>query len=431
MGRHGWLGVAGALVLAGAGVAGGVGLHSHKGGKAAPVVVASVPRPTAAQVDVTAQSAAVDAILKRRAAAVLKRDEAQFLADVDPANKKLVAAQKVLFANLVQFGFVKLSYLQDRPQFEQKLIDRYGPTTYLTSVVMSYQIGGIDDQVVKAPLGYMFVQRGGRYLLINDTYLDSALPLGAHKEAWDIGPVLVRRGARALVVVEQGKAPLAKSILADAESAVRAVNKLWSASWRGGGLVIALDDKVIRTADYTKPKDAEDFLAVATHVYRTLPGEVQSEGEDGGAYVIVNPRYRDELNARVLAHEFTHVATAPYGPDAPRWLVEGTAEYVEQLPMDGERDLDLDRYRRMIRSEYLGKVKALPTDPTFYASVESSYPIGWYAVDYVVGKYGATKLARLYKELARQGFSQNQRDLIMTAQLGRTEAQLFIDLKRR
>jgi hypothetical protein len=233
------------------------------------------------------------------------------------------------------------------------------------------------------------------------------------------------------VVVERGKTQLAKSILADAESAVRAVNKLWSASWRGGGLVIALDDKVVRTADYTKPKDAEDFLASATFVFRTLPGEVQSEGTFGGSYVVVNPRYRDELGARVLAHEFTHVATAPYGPDAPTWLVEGTAEYIEQLPMDGERDLDLNRYRSMVRTKYFNKVKALPTDQQFYQTVKSSYPIGWYTVDYLVDKYGATKLAKVYQELARQGFSQNQRDLIFTAQLGRTEAQLFADLKKR
>ncbi|MDX6280098.1 MAG: hypothetical protein QOH03_1169, partial [Kribbellaceae bacterium] len=361
----------------------------------------------------------------------LGKNEAQFLADVDPKNPLLVAKQKVLFENLVQFGFVKLSYLQDRPQFEQKLIDKYGPTTYLVSVVMSYQIGGIDDQPVKAPLGYMFVQRGGRYLLINDSYMDSALPFGAHKEAWDVGPVLVRRGARALVVVEQGKTQLAKSILTDAESAVRAVNTLWSANWRGGGLVIALDDKVVRTADYTKPKDAEDFLATATYVYRTLPGEVQSEGTFDGAYVVVNPRYRSELDARVLAHEFTHVATAQYGVDAPVWLVEGTAEYIEQLPMKGERDLDLDWYRSMVRSKYFSKIKALPTDQQFYQTVNSSYPIGWYVVDYIADKYGETKLASVYKELARQGFSQNQRDLIFTAQLGRTEAQLFADLKKR
>ncbi|GAA0925688.1 hypothetical protein GCM10009554_05360 [Kribbella koreensis] len=431
MGRRAWLAAAGVVVVVGGGVAGGVALHSRGSGTPEPVAVVSAPRPTAVQVDVTAQSAAVDAILKRRATAVLENNEAQFLADVDPKNKLLLAKQKVLFENLVQFGFVKLDYLQDRPQFEQGLLDKYGPTTYLVSVVMSYQIGGIDDGLVKAPLGYMFVQRGGRYLLINDTYLDSSLPFGAHKEAWDVGPVLVRRSARALVVVEQGKAQLAKSILTEAESAVRAVNKLWSASWRGGGLVIALDDRRVRIADYTKPKDAEDFLATATFVYRTLPGEVQSEGTFGGAYVVVNPRYRDELDARVLAHEFTHVATAQYGVDAPVWMVEGTAEYIEQLPMQGERDLDLARYRTMVRSKYFSKLKALPTDEQFYDTVKSSYPVGWYVVDYIVDKYGATKLAKVYKELARQGFSQNQRDLIFTAQLGRTEAQLFKDLQQR
>jgi hypothetical protein len=431
MGRRGWLAAAGTVILAGGGVAGGVALHSQGDDTAAPVAVVSAPRPTAVQVDVGAQSAAVDAILQRRANAVLTGNEAQFLADVDPKNKKLLAAQKVLFENLVQFGFVKLNYVQDRPQFEQALITKYGPTTYLVSVVMAYQIGGIDDQVVKSALGYMFVQRGGRYLLINDTYMDSALPAGSHKEAWDVGPVLVRRGARALVVVERGKTQLAKTILADAESAVRAVNKLWSANWRGGGLVIALDDRKVRQADYTKPKDAEDFLATATYVYRTLPGEVQSEGTFEGAYVVVNPRYRSRLNARDLAHEFTHVATAQYGVDAPVWLVEGTAEYIQQLPMKGERDLDLDQYRSLVRSKYFSKIKALPTDQQFYQTVKSSYPIGWYVVDYLAGKYGETKLARVYKELARQGFSQNQRDLIFTAQLGRTEAQIFADLKRR
>jgi hypothetical protein len=99
--------------------------------------------------------------------------------------------------------------------------------------------------------------------------------------------------------------------------------------------------------------------------------------------------------------------------------------------MKGERDLDLDWYRSMVRSKYFSKIKALPTDQQFYQTVKSSYPIGWYVVDYLAGKYGETKLARVYKELARQGFSQNQRDLIFTAQLGRTEAQIFADLKRR
>jgi hypothetical protein len=309
--------------------------------------------------------------------------------------------------------------------------DEYGPTSYLVSVVMAYQIGGIDDQPVKAALGYTFAQRGGRYVLVNDTDLDGGLPNGSHKEAWDLRPVLVRRGTRALVVVEPGNAKLAASILLQAESAVRAVNKTWSVSWRGGGLVIALtiNDEQVRNVDFGNPQ--QESLAQATHVYRTLPTEADKRGADGGAYVVVNPSDRFELNTSILAHEFTHVACAAYGPFAPSWLIEGAARYIEWGPIAGERDLDLDRYRKEIRSDYLGKLNTLPSDERFYATPASSYDIGWLTVDYLVRKYGEAKVVRLYQELARRGISQNQRDVVMTAQIGRTEQQIFDDLKRR
>ncbi|MFI5712917.1 hypothetical protein [Kribbella sp. NPDC051620] len=372
----------------------------------------------------------MDAILRRRASAVLRKDRAQFLADVDPGNKKLVAEQKVLFGNLVQFGFTKLSYLLGEPQVKQWVIDEYGPTSYPVSVVMAYQIGGIDDQLVKAALGYTFAQRGGRYVLVNDTDLDGGLPNGAHKEAWDLGPVLVRRGKRALVVVEQGNTKLAASTLAQAEAAVKAVNKTWSASWRGGGLVIALtiNDQQVRDVDFSNPQ--QESLAQASHVYRTLPTETDKRGQDAGAYVVVNPTDRYDLTTPVLVHEFTHVACAAYGPFGPRWLVEGAARYVEWGPIAGERDLDLARYRKEIRSDYLGKLNMLPSDEKFYATPESSYQIAWLTVDYLVRKYGEGKVVGLYRELASRGSDQNQRDRIMVAQLGRTEQQLFADLKR-
>ncbi|WP_328333379.1 hypothetical protein OHA70_16415 [Kribbella sp. NBC_00382] len=385
-------------------------------------------RPTAVQVDAGTQRAAVDAILKRRASAVLRKNRAQFLADVDPKNAKLVAAQKVLFGNLVQFGFTKLSYLRGEPQVEQWVIDEYGPTTYLVSAAMTYQIGGIDDQVAKTAVGYTFAERGGRYVLVNDTDLEAGLPNGSHQEAWDLGPVLVRRGTRALVVVEPGNAKLAASILSQAEVAVKAVNKTWSASWRGGGLVIALtlNHEQVRGADFSNPQ--VESLALATHVYRTLPSAADKLGKYGGSYVVVNPTARYELSTRILAHEFTHVACAEYGPFAPHWLIEGAARYVDWQTIAGPRDLD--KHRLVVRSDYLAKVNTLPSDETFFRTPESSYEIGWLTVDYLVRKYGEGKVIKLYQELALRGADQNQRDRIMAAQLGRTEQQLFADLKR-
>ena len=168
-----------------------------------------------------------------------------------------------------------------------------------------------------------------------------------------------------------------------ASSAVKAVTKSWPGGWNGSGMVIALDDKIVRGADYTQPKNAEDALAMATWVYRTLPGEVTGEGERADSYVVINPRNRDKVDARTLAHEFTHVATAPYGPYAPRWLVEGAATYVEFLPMDGAETLAIEKYRQDVRTKYLAKAKSLPADAVFFQQSDSSYPLSWLAVDYL------------------------------------------------
>jgi hypothetical protein len=380
---------------------------------------------------VTARAAGVDKVLASRAEAVRQDNEAEFLADVDPGNQALLAKQRTLFANLKQFGFAKLSYEQLREQFDQSLVDRYGPSTYAVAVAMAYQIEGIDPVPVRTMLGYTFTRRpDGRWMLVSDTDLDSRLPRGSHQEAWDIGKVLVKREPRVLVVVEQNQTALAASLAAKAASAVKAVSRSWPGGWTGSGVVIALDDKVVRGADYSLPKNAEDALAMATFVYRTLPGEVSGTGERADSYVVINPRNRSKVDARTLAHEFTHVATAPYGTNAPRWLVEGSATYEEFLPMDGARDLALDKYREKVRTQYLAKAKSLPADAVFFNDSSSSYPLSWLAVDYIFQHFGGTELVTLYQEMAALGTTPAERNRIMVEHLGFTEAGLFQALKK-
>jgi hypothetical protein len=418
------------LVLV-AGAAGG-GLALHRSGTAnlfgGPASADGTPDvPT---IDVAARSAGVDKMLLRRADAIRRNNEAEFLADVDPGNKTLVAEQRMLFTNLLQFGFSRVGYEQLREQFDQSLVDRYGPSTYVVQVVMTYQIRGIDPLPVRTMLGYTFTQRpDGRWMLVDDTDLDHSLPRGSHQEAWDIGSVMVRRAPRVMVVVERGANKLADSLLAMAGSAVKAVSKRWPGGWTGSGVVIGLDDKIVRGADYTQPKNGDEALAMATWVYRTLPGEVTSEGERADSYVVINPRNRARVDARTLAHEFTHVATARYGPYPPRWLVEGAATYMEFLPMDGAKDLALDNYRTRMRSKYLAKAKSLPTDALYFADAISSYPMAWLAADYLFRRFGAPAVGALYREIAALGFSQNARNRIMLERVGMTEAGLFKALK--
>jgi hypothetical protein len=411
-------------------VAGGLALHrSGSGAQAESPPVTSGPAGSA-EIDVAQRSAAVNKVLQARAAAVLSGNAAEFVSTVDPGNKPLVARQKVLFENLRQFGFASVRYDLLREQFDQRLVDKYGPSTYLVSVAMTYQIKDIDLQPVRTMLGYTFTEKAdGGWMLVADSDMDHLLPRGSHQEAWDLGEILVKRAPRVLVVVERGQTKLATSLVGMAGSAVQAVSKSWPGGWTGSGVVIALDDKMVRGADYTLPKNAEDAIAMATWVYRTLPGEGSSTGERADSYVVINPRNRSQVDARTLAHEFTHVATARHGVYAPRWLVEGAATYVEFLPMDGAKDLALDKYRQEVRTKFLAKAKSLPTDAVFFKDADSSYPVSWLAVDYLFKKYGGTEVGTLYQEMAALGSTQPERDRIMLEHVGITEATLFQTLK--
>jgi hypothetical protein len=168
---------------------------------------------------------------------------------------------------------------------------------------------------------------------------------------------------------------------------------------------------------------------MATWVYRTLPGEVTGAGERADSYVVINPYNRAKVDARTLAHEFTHVATAPYGPYAPRWLVEGAATYVEFLPMAGQTNLAIAQYRQDVRTKYLAKAKSLPADATFFDQADSSYPLSWLALDYLFTRFGGTEVGTLYRELAAMGSTQKERDRIMLEHIGMTETGLFTALK--
>ncbi|WP_406056061.1 hypothetical protein [Kribbella sp. NBC_00889] len=414
------------LILVLVAVAGGLALHRST--EQADGSDQAAPRTP--DIDLAARAAAVDQVLKKRAQAVLQSDQKAFLADVDPGNKGLIARQTTLYTNLRQFGFARLAYQQLSQQYDDAITRKYGPSTYLVAIAMTYQIRGIDTVPVRAMLGYTFTEKPtGRWLLVSDTDLDKRLPRGSHQEAWDTGEVLVKRAPRVLVVVEKGQDQLATRLTGMASSAVKAVTKSWPGGWNGSGVVIALDDKIVRGADYTVPKNAEDAIAMATWVYRTLPGEATGEGQRADSYVVVNPHNRAKVDARILAHEFTHVATAPYGAYAPRWMVEGAATYVEYLPMDGAEDLALDKFRQDVRTKYLAKAKSLPADAVFFQQAGSSYPMAWLAVDYLFTRFGGTEVATLYQELAALGSTQAERDRIMLEHVGMTEAGLFQALK--
>ena len=155
------------FVLVMAAVAGGLARHQSRT-QADPQPVKSVG-PKTPDIDPVARAAAVDKVLKRRAQAVLSDNQAAFLADVDQTNPSLLARQRTLFSNLKQFGFAKLAYQPLSQQYDEAVTRKYGPSTYIVAIAMTYQIRGIDAAPVRSMLGYTFRERtAGRWTLVSD-----------------------------------------------------------------------------------------------------------------------------------------------------------------------------------------------------------------------------------------------------------------------
>ncbi|MEV5966411.1 hypothetical protein AB0L70_31880 [Kribbella sp. NPDC051952] len=377
---------------------------------------------------VAARRVEVDTILLRRAQAVQTGNEALFLTDVDPANKKLIAAQKVLFANLVEIGFQEIGYSQAEERFNAAVMKAHGRTTYLVRVLMRYQIPQVDVAPVTTELGYTFINRAGRWVLTDDDDLDTDLGPGAHQEAWDLGRIEVLRGPRVLVAVEKGDTKRGRAIVTEATEGLAEVSSYWPRKWRGSVFVIALDESEVRDARFAD-EDIES-AASAGSTFSSLPGADTADGTVAGAYIVINPNERDRVDEILLSHEITHVATADLGGYEPLWLAEGAAEYVswrgiEAISGPGE----VGKWEQEVIDDAMPTLSALPTDAGFYQNSADVYGVSWLAVRYLVQRIGLDHVEELYEDLAMHGTDQASRDRILLSRSGLTEATLWTSLQ--
>ncbi len=397
-----WGGLIAAVLL----VCGGVGVAVRDRERAEQAQAARTAV-SSAEIDLEQRADAVDSILARRSAAVMAVDEEMFVADVDPTAKGLVARQKLLFANLVNVGLAELTYQRRDAQFDQAVVDRHGPTAYLVRVWMTYRIKGIDPVPVKTELGYTFVRRGTRWVLVDDDDLDAE---------------------RVLVLVDRGRTGLGQTLVDEAEEALANVNKFWPRPWSRAVLVIAVKDPRVRGADFTG--NDSDSAASSTGTYSTLPGEVTKDGTFAGAYVVINPKQFAQADEIVLSHEFTHVATARLGGYEPLWLAEGTAEYVTWKGIEEISGPDeVAQWESDVQRQALPRMTALPPDEGFYDTGEDVYGVSWLAVRYLVRDLGIDKVATLYEHLAKDGWNPQERAGDMHLYAGLSEADLFDALK--
>ncbi|MFC9692923.1 hypothetical protein ACFTSF_30520 [Kribbella sp. NPDC056951] len=426
-----WLGLLLAVALVSGGVAYAVNERSEdaRARVTASETPPETPRsPSKASTAATARRVAIDTILIRRAQAVQTGNLTLFLKDLDPSNTKLIARQKVLFANLVELGFTELGYSQAEERFDPAVVKARGRATYLVRILMRYQIPKVDVAPVTTELGYTFISRAGRWVLTDDDDLDKDLGPGAHREAWDLGRIEVLRGPRVLVVVEKGDHERGRAILTEAAEGLTEVRDYWPRRWRGSALIIALDDTEVRDARFAD-EDIES-AASAGSTFSSLPGQDTADGTVAGAYIVINPNQRDQVDEILLSHELTHVATADLGGYEPLWLAEGAAEYVswrgiEALGGPGE----VSKWEQEVIDDALPTLHSLPTDAGFYESSADVYGVSWLAVRYLVQRIGLDAVEELYEDMAAHGINQVSRDRILLSRSGLTEVTLWTSLR--
>jgi hypothetical protein len=193
-----------------------------------------LPEPVTAE-RAQARTAAVRELLARRGQAVLARDEAAFLADVDPAATALRARQAALFAALRPVPISTWTYSLD-PTSEQPpdpRLDRLhgAGRWWAPRVLLETALAGVDDRPTVSVQHLTFVERDGRWLLAAD---DDVAPAGTvtQRALWDQGPVVAERVDGVLVLGRPEDRPLLREVAATTAAAVPRVTAAWGEDWR-------------------------------------------------------------------------------------------------------------------------------------------------------------------------------------------------------
>nr|WP_233211257.1 hypothetical protein [Mycobacterium sp. shizuoka-1] len=179
----------------------------------------------------------------------------------------------------------------------------------------------------------------------------------------------------------------------DIGAAVGAVETFWGTDWDHEIVVIATDSQAqfVAQAGLAPGGDWSDIAAVsvADHVdFARHHATGQRMVFAPGAAAMSETALRI-----VLTHELFHLAArADTALDAPRWLVEGVADFVarpaQPLPPDA------------------GSNTALPTDADLDVAGpqrERGYDRAWWFARFVADTYGADALRRLYVEACGPG----------------------------
>jgi len=399
-----------AIVAAAALLAGGMGLYlsrsSDSDDTSTPAATGSTGPRHPNFIASTRQS--FDALLERRSHAIADRDRAAFLADLDPANKKLVSAQRLIFDNLNKLRAsendfaISSYYIQPAPVNPDDLDGEWQRGE--GQVESRVQLDEVDPRPTVAYYKWTVEVRGGKLVITG--IAPSGYPEPTAPMPWDTAEFTVRRTRHMLVATTPDAAKRTKQVAEAAEQAYRLSRSLWPRRAADEFVIFATTNRKLMGSWYGKLESLPDPTGITIQVPTCCERAEDRLGDVTSSHIVLDlEEARDRIDVEwLLAHELTHAVAEPNNdidhPGALRWADEGYAEFVGISLLDHYGYVaNWDQVARKYAHSSAFDDK-LPADRNFYTKdTGAHYALAVRFFEYLADRFGKTKTRDFYFSL--------------------------------
>jgi len=346
--------------------------------------------------------------LEKQAAALIKGDQAGWLAAVDPAQPKLKARYSTMYASLRALGVSQFEY---HPYIRAAKGEAATTVTMGADVTYCFSMDtcpGYTDS--SSWTGAPQITQALTLKLVGGSYVITSLGKAAEPNhlqptPWESGDLVFAQGKRVTVAAPKSEAAHLSEVVAIADKAALVNDRF--AGYVGNPQkryrIYLADSKAWRT-----------WYGGETNKWIVAYSMPLNEAESDVVLQTSELLGDRELMATTIQHELGHVVTlgGSHGgnDDKNLWLIEGVAEYIGWSPRPATASWRRQSVRTAMHSAHPPKtIAAKPlADNASAQAGDAFYGLGHFAVDCMAQKFGQRKMFNFVKLTLRDGYGYEQ-----------------------